>query len=68
MHILTCLLLFIFCSIGAACKGDFSGFEALGKGIGFLVLLFVMLWLIAHPVLLVVVIIILVLVVFICSS
>ena len=41
MHILACLLLFVFGSIAAACKGDFSGLEALGKGIGFLVLLFV---------------------------
>ncbi len=56
MHILACLLLFVFGSIAAACKGDFSGLEALGKGIGFLVLLFV------------IVIIILVVVVFICNS
>lgn len=59
MHILACLLLFVFGSIAAACKGDFSGLEALGKGIGFLVLLFVMLWLFTQPVLLVIVIIIL---------
>lgn len=38
MHILACLLLFVFGSIAAACKGDFSGLEALGKGIGFLAL------------------------------
>ena len=67
MHILACLLLFVFGSL-AACKGDFSGLEALGKGIGFLVLLFVMLWLFTQPVLLVIVIIILVVVVFICNS
>lgn len=59
MHILACLLLFVFGSLAAACKGDFSGIEALGKGIGFLVLLFVMLWLFTQPVLLVIVIIIL---------
>ena len=61
-------LLFVFGSIAAACKGDFSGLEALGKGIGFLVLLFVMLWLFTQPVLLVIVIIILVVVFFICNS
>ena len=68
MYILACLLLFVFGSIAAACKGDFSGLEALGKGIGFLVLLFVMLWLFTQPVLLVIVIIILVVVFFICNS
>ena len=68
LHILACLLLFVFGSIAAACKGDFSGLEALGKGIGFLVLLFVMLWLFTQPILLVIVIIILVVVFFICNS
>lgn len=49
---------FIVFSISAACKGDFSGLEAIGKGIGFLIILFVMLWLFTQPALLIVVIII----------
>lgn len=58
MHILAFLLMFIVVSISAACKGDFSGLEAIGKKIGFLIILFVMLWLFTQPALLIVVIII----------
>lgn len=58
MHILAFLLMFIVFSISAACKGDFSGLEVIGKGIGFLIILFVMLWLFTQPALLIVVIII----------
>lgn len=34
MHILTLIIIFVIASIGAACKGDFSGVAAIGKFIG----------------------------------
>ena len=45
MHILAFILMFIVGSIIAACSGDFSGLAAIGKIVGFFVLLFVMMWL-----------------------
>lgn len=57
MHILACILMFIVFSIIAACGGDYSGLAAIGKIVGFLVLLFVMLWLFTQPELLIIAII-----------
>ena len=34
MHILTLIIIFVIASIGAVCKGDFSGVAAIGKFIG----------------------------------
>ena len=34
MHILTLIIIFVIASIGAACKGDFSGVAAIGKFVG----------------------------------
>lgn len=68
MSILTSLVLFLICVILAACKGDFSGFELIGKGIGYIALLIAAMWLFTHPVLLVIVIAILLLVAFVCNK
>lgn len=67
MHILALILMFIVFAIIAACGGDFSGIAAIGKIVGFLVLLFVMLWLFTQPVLLVIAIIILIIIAVCCS-
>lgn len=68
MHILTFALMFIIGSIGAASHGDWSGVEAIGKFILFVVMFFLMAYLILNPALLVIAIIVLVLVVVACSS
>ena len=68
MHILACILMFIIASVIAACEGDYSGIAVIGKVVGFLVLLFCILWLFTKPALLVVVIVILIIVVICCSK
>lgn len=68
MHILTFVLMFIVGSIGAASHGDWSGVEAIGKFILFVIMFFLMVYLILNPALLVIAIIILVLIVIACSS
>ena len=45
MHILAFILIFVVGSIIAAYDGDYSGIAAIGKFIGFFVLLFGVLWL-----------------------
>ena len=45
MHILALILMFVVGAIIAACDGDYSGIAAIGKVVGFFVLLFGMLWL-----------------------
>ena len=45
MHILAFILIFVVGSIIAACDGDYSGIAAIGKFVGFFVLLFAVLWL-----------------------
>ena len=62
MHILAFILFFVMCSIGAACKGDYSGLAVIGKVIGFLALWIGMMFLFTQPVLLFVVIVIIVIV------
>ena len=52
MHILAFILIFVVGSIIAACDGDYSGIAAIGKFVGFFVLLFAVLWLFTQPVLL----------------
>ena len=63
MHILAFILIFIVGSIIAACDGDYSGIVAIGKFVGFFVLLFAVLWLFTQPVLLIIAIVVLVLIV-----
>lgn len=68
MHILAFALMFIVGAIIAACDGDYSGIAAIGKFVGFFVLLFVMLWLFTQPILLIIVIVVLILIVICCSA
>lgn len=68
MHILALILMFVVGAILAACKGDYSGIAAIGKFVGFFVLLFCMLWLFTQPILLVIVIVILIIVAICCSE
>ena len=60
MHILAGILMFVIASIVAACDGDFSGLEAIGKFVGGVVLFFVMIWLFTQPAFYIIVIIIVV--------
>ena len=68
MHILAFILIFVVGSIIAACDGDYSGIAAIGKFVGFFVLLFAVLWLFTQPVLLIIAIVVLVLIVICCSA
>ena len=68
MHILAFILIFIVGSIIAARDGDYSGIAAIGKFVGFFVLLFAVLWLFTQPVLLIIAIVVLVLIVIGCSA
>jgi len=55
-------------NINSICDGDYSGIAAIGKFVGFFVLLFAMLWLFTQPVLLGIVIAVLILIAVGCSS
>ncbi len=68
MHILAFILIFVVSSIIAACDGDYSGIAAIGKFVGFFVLLFAVLWLFTQPGLLIIAIVVLVLIVICCSA
>ena len=63
MYILAFILIFVVGSIIAACDWDYSGIAAIGKFVGFFVLLFAVLWLFTQPVLLIIAIVVLVLIV-----
>ena len=54
MHILAFILIFVVGSIIAAYDGDYSGIAAIGKFVGFFVLLIAVLWLFTQPVLLII--------------
>ena len=49
MHILAFILLFIIGSIGAACKGDWSGIGAIAKFIGFIALFLIVGYMMINP-------------------
>lgn len=54
MGLVVAILFFVFASISAASKGDFSGLEMIGKFVLFIVLFIVIGTIIIHPVLLIV--------------
>lgn len=54
MHILAFIILFIVGSIGAACEGDWSGMEVIGKIILFIALFFIIALMALNPVLLII--------------
>ena len=58
MGLVVAILLFVFASISAASKGDFSGLEMIGKFVLFIVLFILIGTIIIHPVLLVVTVLI----------
>lgn len=58
MGLVVAILLFVFASISAASKGDFSGLEMIGKFVLFIVLFIVIGTIIIHPVLLIVTILV----------
>ena len=68
MHILALILMFVVGAIIAVCDGDYSGIAAIGKVVGFFVLLFAMLWLFTQPAILIIVIVVLILIVVCCSA
>lgn len=68
MHILTFALMFIIGSIGAASHGDWSGMEAIGKFILFVVMFFLMAAIILNPPLLIIAIIVIILILVACCS
>ena len=63
MHILTLILMLVIGSIAAACKGDFSGLEAIGKFVGVVAIIIAVMWLFTQPILLILVIAVLIIVV-----
>ncbi len=62
MHILTLILMLVIGSIAAACKGDFSGLEAIGKFVGVVAIIIAVMWLFTQPILLILVIAVLIIV------
>lgn len=68
MHILAFVLYFIIGSIDSATKGDWSGFEAMGKFLLYSGLFILMAFLLLNPALLIMGIIILVMIVACCNS
>ena len=68
MHILAFILLFIIGSIGAACKGDWSGIGAIAKFIGFIALFLIIGYIMIHPVLLIIAVVIFVIILIACCS
>lgn len=68
MHILAFILLFIIGSIGAACKGDWSGIGAIAKFIGFIALFLIIGYMMTNPALLVIAIIVFVIILIACCS
>ena len=68
MHLVAFILLFIICSINAACHKDYSGIEAIGKFLLFVALFFIMAFILLNPALLIITIIVLVLIAIGCSK
>lgn len=50
MWFLMFVMFFIVGSIGAACKGDYSGVAEIGKIVGFMVVLLLVCYSIMHPI------------------
>ena len=62
MHILAFALMFLIGSFVAACDGDYSGIAAIGKFIGFVVLMIAVMWILTNPAALVLVIVVIIIV------
>ena len=68
MHLLAFILMFIIGSIGAACKGDWSGMAAIGKIIGFIALFLIIGYIMINPALLIIAVVIFVIILIACCS
>ena len=68
MHILAFIILFIIGSIGAACKGDWSGIGAIAKIVGFIALFLIVGYMMINPVLLIIAVVIFVITLIVCCS
>ena len=68
MHISAFIILFIIGSIGAACKGDWSGIGAIAKFIGFIALFLIIGYIMINPVLLIIAVVIFVIILIACCS
>ena len=68
MHILAFIILFIIGSIGAACKGDWSGMEVIGKIILFIALFLIIGYIMINPALLIIAVVIFVIILIACCS
>ena len=68
MHILAFIILFIIGSIGAACKGDWSGIGAIAKFIGFIALFLIIGYIMINPVLLIIAVVIFCIILVVCCS
>ena len=68
MYILTGILMFVIGSIIAACDGDFSGLEVIGKFVGGAVLVLAIMWLFTQPVLLIIVTALIVIIAMCCAG
>ena len=68
MHILAFILLFIIGSIGAACKGDWSGMAVIGKVILFIALFLIIGYIMINPALLIIAVVIFVIILIACCS
>lgn len=64
MGIVAAIFMFVIGAVFAACDGDFSGLEAIGKFILYVGLFFLFAWMILNPAVLVIFIIIVVLALF----
>ena len=62
MGILALVIIFLIGSLVAAEDGDYSGIEAIGKFVGFVVLMLACMWILTNPVVLVLVIVIIIVV------
>lgn len=68
MHILAFIVLFIIGSIGAACKGDWSGMGAIAKFIGFIALFLIVGYMMTNPALLIIAVVVFVIILIACCS
>ena len=68
MHILAFIILFIIGSIGAACKGDWSGIGAIAKIVGFIALFLIVGYMMINPVLLIIAVVIFCIILVVCCS
>ena len=68
MHILAVIILCIIGSIGAACKGDWSGIGAIAKIVGFIALFLIVGYIMINPALLIIAVVVFIIILIVCCS